>query len=278
MRLVVMALAGSLVMGTASAEQRLAPVQQPPVSVSLTYDGYIAGLNAMKLRAGMQLSPDGYDIGVNFRTAGLVGAVLSGNMLTRSTGSWVGSRAVPSSYKSAGVWRGVQREAQIDYPDGQPHIKVLTADDEDHEPVPPAMTKDTMDALSAVAFLVHTVTTTGKCDGDITTYDGRRVSEIKARTVGMETLPPESRSSYSGPAMRCDLQTHQTAGFPPDAGPDDMVHKINHSSVWLIPAKPGMAPVPARMSFEVRLFGHLTIYLTSMQPEARLASFSPRIK
>jgi len=245
-------------------------------SAELTYSGYIAGFNVFDVKAGVELSPDGYQLGLGFRTVGVVGAVIHSDMLAFSQGVWRPNTVVPQRYLSAGLWRGDQRSADIEYPDGNPHIeRLIPHDDTPRDPIPEAMTHHTADALSAIAFLVNTVATTGGCDGHINTFDGRRLNSVTSHTAGTETLPIESRSFYAGPALRCDLEGRQIAGFPLDAGPDDMLRHTNHSSVWLAPAQPGMPPVPVLMSFEVRLLGHLTLYVTGIRKSAELAHRVP---
>jgi hypothetical protein len=282
-RLVVLA-AGILLPGALSAEPNLPAGPRGPLgdasrgSAELSYSGFVAGLNVSTVRSAIKLGPDGYEMGVSFRTAGLVGAFVRAENIARVDGVWRGARAVPNRYESAGVYRGTPRQVEIDYPDGQPHIKVFQPPEEtEHEPVPESFRQNTTDALSAIAMLVHTVATTGACEGSTATFDGRRASRIEAHTVGIENLPPESRSSFSGPALRCDIEGRQVAGFPFDAGPDDMVRKPQHSSVWLASVQPGMPPVPVLMSLEVRYLGHMTVYLTKAIPGAQLAQFTPRL-
>jgi hypothetical protein len=247
-------------------------------ATELVYAGFVAGLNVSNIRAALQLNPQGYEMGVSFRTAGLVGTFLKAENISRAQGVWRGGRAAPKIYASAGLWRGNPREIEIEYSAGQPVIKRFNPPvDPEHEPVPEALRQNTTDSLSAIANLVHLVASTGGCDGETTTFDGRRLSKIVVHTVGMETLPPESRSSFSGPALRCDIDGRQIAGFPLDAGPDDMIRKPQHSTVWLATVTPGMPAVPVMMSLEVRLLGHMTIYLTQARPGAQLAQFTPRL-
>lgn len=264
-------------MAEPNAPQR-STMEQPRAAAELAYEGFVAGLNVSTIRAGFQLNSQGYEMGVSFRTAGLVGAFFKAENIARAQGVWRGDRAVPSTYASAGLWRGSPREIEIDYPAGQPVLTRFNPPlDPEHELVPEALRRNTTDALSAVAHLVHLVATTGRCDGETTTYDGRRLSKIVVHTVGMETLPPDSRSSFSGPALRCDVDGRQTAGFPTDAGPDDMTRKPQHSTVWLASAAPGMPAVPVLMSIEVRALGHMTVYLTQARLGAQLAQYTPRL-
>lgn len=247
-------------------------------AADLTYAGFVAGLNVSNIRAAFQLNPQGYEMGISFRTAGLVGTFFKAENIARAEGAWRGGLASPKVYASAGLWRGNPREIEIGYPAGQPVIQRFNPPvDPEHEPVPEAMRQNTIDALSAIASLVHLVETTGKCDAETTTFDGRRVTRVAVHTVGMETLPPESRSSFSGPALRCDIDGRQIAGFALDAGPDDMIRKPQHSSVWLASAAPGLPAVPVMMSLEVRLLGHMTVYLTQARLGAQLAQFTPKL-
>jgi hypothetical protein len=258
-----------------------AQAQQPAVPVSrgeFAYAGYIAGFNVFDVHAAVELRPDGYQLGLAFRTVGLVGAVLHGDMLSHAQGAWVSGRVVPQHYRSGGLWRGLQRAADIEYPDGQPHIVTLVPEqDSPRDPVPEAMRQNTADALSSMAFLLHTVATTGGCEGQVNTFDGRRVTTVTVHTAGTEILPLDNRSIYAGPTLRCDIEGRQLAGFPLDAGPDDMLRKPQHSSVWLATLQPGLPPVPVLMSFEIRVLGHMTLYVTKIEEGAKTGRFNPAL-
>lgn len=272
--LVALVLAAGPVLAEPSASSAVAA---PPIQrAEMSYAGYVTGFNAMNARVGLELTPSGYQLGISFRTAGMISVFFRGNNLSLVDGTWHGSGVAPRHYESGGIWRGNPRHTEIDYPDGQPHLMAMLPQVEpDRDPVPAAMQRNTIDVLSAVAMLVHSVATTGRCEGIAATFDGHRVSEVKATTVGMETLPPESRSSFSGPALRCDLDGRQLAGFPKDAGPDDMIHKPQHSTVWLASPQPGMPQVPVLLFTEVRNLGHVTLYLTQGSSGANMAQFKP---
>jgi hypothetical protein len=175
------------------------------------------------------------------------------------------------------MWRGDPRRVEIDYPQGQPVVRALipTITDDPREPVPPEMTRDTMDSLSAVADLMHVVATTGACETKGTTFDGHRVATATARTVGTEMLPPESRSSYSGPALHCQMTGQQIAGFPKDAGPNDYVHHPQVADAWFAQVVPGLPPMPVLMTFPTRLMGNMRVYITQAKPTANFAEFTP---
>lgn len=279
LRLSIGLVASLLAIGPALAEPnaRNAVAALPTQHAEMTYAGYVAGFNVMNARTGLELTTTGYQVGIAFRTAGMISVFFRGDNLSRVDGVWHGLSAAPRHYESGGTWRGDRRHTEIDYPDGQPHLMAMLPQVEpDRDPVPAAMQRNTIDVLSAVAMLVHSVAMTGRCEGSATTFDGHRVSEVKATTVGMETLPPESRSSFSGPALRCDLDGRQLAGFPKDAGPDDMIHKPQHSTVWLASLQPGMPQVPVLLSIETRNVGHVTLYVTQGRSATNIAEFKPQ--
>ena len=251
----------------------------PPISVGrFAFAGYLAGVNVFDIQSAIELRQDGYQIGIGFHTVGLVGAVLHGEMLAHSQGTWRPGSVKPQHFRSGGLWLGTPHLMDIEYPNGQPKLVTITpVVDSPREPIPEAATQDTADALSAIAFLLHTVAANGNCEGQLKTYDGRRVTKIIAHSAGTEILPLESRSSFAGPALRCDMETTQLAGFPLDAGPDDRARQIQHSSVWVASLQPSLPPVPVQMSFEIRLLGHMTLYVTKIEQGAEAGRFNPAL-
>jgi hypothetical protein len=127
------------------------------------------------------------------------------------------------------------------------------------------MQRDTLDSLSAMAFLVRQVAQTGRCDGTVRIFDGRRVLETSSHTVGMEVVRPDYRSKFQGTALRCDMRARQLAGFQHDADEAE-IRRIHISQAWLAPLVPGQPALPVRVVFETRFFGSATAYLTEFGP------------
>ena len=101
-----------------------------------------------------------------------------------------------------------------------------------------------------------------------------RVADIASHTVGEEILPHDDRSSFSGPALRCDVEGRQLAGFLHDESPADL-HRIQHSTAWLARLVPGGPRLPVRVVFETHYFGHGTAYLTDLTSGDTPATPSP---
>lgn len=245
----------ALVLPFAAQAQQRAPVQ-------LNFAVYMGGLNVLDITSAVDLNAGGYQVALSYRTVGLFGLVFHSEAHSLAQGRWDGPGLVPLRFASSGTARGVPRRTVIDYVRGQPLVRALEPPEEpDHEPVPVAMQRDTIDTLSAMVLLVRQVATTGRCDGHTATFDGRRVVDIASRTVGEEALPSDGRSGIGGAALRCDLEWRQLAGFQRGAGGEEL-HKIQHSSAWLAPLWSGGPKLPVRVEFETRFFGHGTAYLT----------------
>lgn len=245
----------------------LATVQagsETPVRVS--YVAYAAGLQIAAVDASFQLDPNAYRVELALRTTGVVGWLFRTQTVTTVDGNWRADRPAPHQFLSQGEIRGEPRFSLIDYKQGQPLVRQLIPPNEtEREPVPPEIQANSVDSLSAMAELVRVARRTGGCEGTTRVFDGRRASDVTARTVGEEIVPPSSRSVFTGPALRCDFVGQMVAGFWLDAD-RKAGQKPMKGSAWLANSLPG-APaggtrLPVRITFESRWFGDVTLYLT----------------
>jgi hypothetical protein len=238
------------------------PVAAQPAATKLDYAAYSNGVNVLDLQASMALSPSFYRVQVSYHLTGLVGAIVHADSQTTVDGRFQGDRTEPRELFSSGHMRGQPRVTQIDWQNGNPVIMQMVPPVEtERDPVPAEDQAHTIDSLSAMAALLRRVAATGRCEGAANTFDGRRLSEIEAHTVGEETLEKSDRSIFQGTALRCDFQGRQLAGFFRDHDPD-VVRRPQHGSAWFARLAPGDAPVPVRITFETRVFGWATLYLT----------------
>jgi hypothetical protein len=253
------ALLAALLVASPGRAEDLAPAH-------VGYAVYAAGMNVLDITSEVDVAGPRYRLDFSSRTAGLFGAFFNSQSDSFVQGAWMGTRPAPLRFASWGTLRGTARRTTLDYEFGQPVVRTLEPPDEpDHDAVPLALQRDTVDALSALAMLVRQVALTNRCDGHLTIFDGRRVSEITARTVGEEALAPTSRSTFAGPALRCDFAGRQLAGFKHDESETDR-NKVHESTAWFARVVPGAPPLPVRVRFESRFFSQATAYLVEAGP------------
>lgn len=235
------------------------PARADPVR--LHYLGFAAGLRVVELGATLSFAEGRYDASLDLQTLGLVDAFAHADSVAEVHGAWLGEAAAPRSYDSHGLFHGEPHRMSIAWRDGQPRVLArLPEGDDGREEVAAPLRANTIDSLSAMMTLLHRVAVSGSCDGHARVFDGRRLSEIAAQTVGEVTLPPTSRSVFAGPALRCDFEGTLLAGFRHD---DNRARaaRPQHGSVWLAALAPGGPMVPVRVSFHTGLFGDTTMYL-----------------
>jgi hypothetical protein len=243
-----------------------AALAQAPVSLHASYDTYAAGMHVAKVETGLSLGPRTYQINLAYRTTGLAGFFVRGHQYDFVNGNWRGLRATPSRFVGEGSWRGIDRQAEIEYQDGKPVIRqLMPPNDVEREPVPDGLKTNTVDTLSALAELIRVVDSTGRCESAARTYDGRRAVQIEAHTAGEELLEPTNLSSFAGKALRCDFSGRMLAGF---LFADDRAREGRpmHGSAWLAPVAGSGPRLPVRMTFETKWFGDATMYLTGVGP------------
>lgn len=253
----------------AHAQSARAPAPQgqgaPTQVVRVRYAGYAKGFNAFNLDADWAIGSADYKVHTVFRTAGALGAIYQAENDTTSEGRFVADRAQPRRFYSWGHARGRQRVTLIDYPAGDPVVRqLLPPSEEEREPVPEGVQARTVDTLSVMALLLRRIATTGRCDGRAATFDGRRASDISARTGAQETLEASSRSPFNGAALRCDFEGRQTGGFMKNED-QEVLRRSQRGTAWFARVGPGEAWVPIRVQFDTRMVGAVTMYLQSAQ-------------
>lgn len=233
----------------------------PAAAEQLHYEAYAAGVNVIDMDADFDVEPSRYHVVLDYKTVGALNLVMRSHQKTTVDGHFIAERPVPERFYSSGVLRGENRLTQIDYANGQPTVRQLQPPNEkEREDVPQAQQRNTVDTLSAMAQLIHQVNTTGRCDGQLTTFDGRRLATLAARTSGEQPLDHTGRSSYAGPTLRCEFVGRQLGGFKTDEVRADQ-EKPQQGTAWFAALTPGGPMVPVRIAFRTKWFGDATMYL-----------------
>lgn len=240
-------------------------------TVHLAFNVYAAGLHVAEVDTRYSTGPRTYRIDLAYHTTGLTGFFVRGHQVNSVRGQWFGNQPEPEYFDGTGQWRGEDRVARIAYDNGRPIIRALSPPNEsEREPVPAELQARSIDTLSALLALIRTVAQTERCELTVRTYDGRRATEVTARSSGDEILPYTPRSFFQGHAQRCDFAGKMLAGFR--FGDDPASIKPLHGSAWLARLSPDGPLIPVRMTFETRWFGEAVMVLTNAGPPQEAGS------
>jgi hypothetical protein len=241
----------------------LAPLAGRAEPFVAQYEIRAAGLAMLRAEVTIDLDGTQYRVISRMRSAGL-GSVLSrSDSVTSVEGRWRGADPVPARYRMQGLWRGDQRTVAMDWASpGQPVVNRLEPEEPEREPVPEALRRGTVDTLSAMAKLARAVALTGRCEGSAAVYDGRRRTDIRAWTEGMERLPGSGPAA--GEALRCGFESRLLAGARLDRDAEE-ARKPQLSTAWLGRPQPGLPAIPLRIDLPGRWFGGLRVVLTGVQ-------------
>ena len=233
-------------------------------TIRLSYTLYGHGFHVLNVVVDLRLSGAGYSVRLNDRTAGFLGLMLHTDVTSTATGRFTSAGVRPVRFESTGYSRGAQRQTVLEYVDGNPSVRVLTPSEPRRDRVDPAQTTGSIDTLSAMADMMREVQQDGRCDGHATVFDGLRLTQVSARTVGQQTVPPDGRSPYGGSALRCDFVSLQTGGFLHN-DEEARLRKPQHGSAWVAPVGQNLPALPVRITFENPKLGLATMFLTKIE-------------
>ncbi len=242
----VFRLASAFVYITASSK----PVHATSVPAPGSYVGYVLGVHAFDLTFAVSLEPAAYHVAVSFRLAGVLGALWPAEGNTAVDGSLTNNKPEPREMLSQGRYWGTAHMLRVTWKNGRPIIVQMSPPAEaEREPVPLRDQANTLDTLSAVVALIQQIAAIGRCDMSLHTYDGSRLSELASRTLGEEVLKPTGRSTFQGPALRCELAGRMIGGFVRgDKSPES--RRTKTATIWFARVHPREPPIPVRMVFQ----------------------------
>lgn len=234
------------------------------VPVRATYAAYASGLNILNLEAGYRLGPEDYRVEIALRTTGLLSVFVSGTQTSLAEGRILpGDTLRPRRYAVEGMWRGTPRRVTIDYDGTQPAIRAMVPPNgAERDEVPETLRAGTVDTLTALAMLARRIERTGRCDGSVATFDGRRRVDFTATTMGEETLRASTTAPFGGTALRCAFEGTQIAGFW-RAQDRTQAAEPQRGTAWFARIVPDAPPIPVQITAETRWLGTAFLYLTA---------------
>lgn len=238
-------------------------------AVLARYEVRAGGIGVMRAEVLFDLSGPRYRVQTRVRPVGVGGLFGGGVQVSATEGSWRGADPLPRRYSSEGEWRGARRAVLLDYAPpsgGAPLLRVLEPPLEpEREPVPEALKRGTVDTLSAMAKLLRAVSETGRCEGEAPVYDGRRRSDFRAWTEGLDELP-RGTGAFVGPALRCAFLGHVVAGRHAEQERENAGRPPQPVTAWVARPLPGRAAVPVLIEMQTRWFGTVRVVLAGAEP------------
>jgi len=233
---------------------------------TLHYTARLHGIPLLDLGMCLQLGTTSYSASVTARTVGIAEFMAHGRAQGHVSGTVDGTSVKPRAYAERSRLSGQDYAIDIDYPAGDPVLRLQTPPQaRDRLPVPADALAGAIDGLSAIALESLVATRTGGCQGVALVYDGRQLRRATTHTGGHDVLPGGAHAIYAGPALRCETESVMLAGFlKADAvGPQS---RPRYSKVWLAPVVPGGPDVPVRVLFDADILGDIIVDLDGASP------------
>jgi hypothetical protein len=233
-------------------------------TVRLSYDAYVGPFYVVSAEAELRLDGDRYRVVTRAQSEGLAGVLFSWQSEARSEGRFAGPRLQPRSHEMDGQWSGEARQVRLSYDGGGPIAAQISPppDLSERDPVPPGLTADTVDPLSATLDVLLGIAGGGDCEGEYKVFDGRRRYDMIVRPGASAVLERVHSSVYAGLAQRCEFRLRRIAGFLKK--PSKLGRQVTDPVLWVASPMPGVPPVPVRFTADTG-FGELRIHLTRVQ-------------
>jgi hypothetical protein len=284
-----LALAGSAAQGAEAGGQAAgqAPADAAAPGAEMTYGVYVGGVHVVDAVASLALAENRYRVRLQAAMQGFLGTLAPITADTVAEGRLADGSVRPARYRSVATWRNRPRLTELRY--GGDAVEVITdpPPEQEREPVPEALRRDTVDPLTAAVGMIETLARGGRCDGRVPVFDGRQRYDLDFAAAGEEELAPSDVGLFRGRAQVCTVTFRPLAGrwkaarrdrdegAPPRRGAPAVP-----MTLWLARLTPGDAPVPVRLAAETP-FGTVLVHLArysreaSLPPPTRLAGPAP---
>lgn len=198
----------------------------------------LAGVDLGKLALSAILKGDEYTASSWLETGGVVNWFWESRIDADSRGVFGSGKVVPEAYNSDYKGAKSKQKVALSYANGFPgQLTAIPEYDLKRFPVTEEQKEGTIDPLSGMVLGISAVTATeaSPCGTAIPVFDGRRRYNVNF-TYRHNVEVDEGKHGYRGPALECELQYEQIAGFKPqlEDAKDREVPKIY---AWLAPVK-----------------------------------------
>lgn len=244
----------------------------PAGQQTMIYEVYAGGIHALQATMVIDLSqPDLYTLNLAAKTRGLLGRLAPWEGTFDSEG-WVEKDGTyqPEIHQSTGTWRGEVETKQYRYNrDGS--FKELTITEHEkpsqsQEP-DPALTDQTVDALTATLQIMKSVAAGQACEGTSDVFDGKRRFAKIFHEKSDDMLQASKYNIYEGPAKKCTIEVQPKGGkwYKKPRGwlsiQEQGRAKGTMPTLWVASLSEGEPAIPVKLLVKTD-YGALMVHLT----------------
>jgi len=241
-----------------------------PTRTALHFTGYVLGLPVMNFAIDLAQSGETYDVQMNYHTTGPIRVFFPADREVTAHGTSTATRVQPLEYEINGQARGRIYHAIIHFGAVTPVVDNESPREpanprDQFQPIPPALTANAIDNVSAVLGLLRQVAATGRCERDAHVFDGRMLTDLRATTAPDQLLTADHGSVFAGVAHQCRFTGQVLAGGPkPPPGRDRRRGPPPVGTAWIAPIGPAGEMLLVRVAFTTPT-GSLVFYLDQNQ-------------
>lgn len=247
-----------------------ARADEPFASAEVDFGLFMLGTKAFGIHMAAQRQDERLTIATAMQSAGPLNFVMRFKMQGEVAARIAGGRLHPLRYATSSDGTFNQRRILMVWDeDGLPRTDVIPANDEDdRDPVPPELTRATLDPTTATIARALRPGMEPPCQGSDPIFDGRRRYNLHFELVGTEELKSDNRSAFAGPAYKCAVRFERIAGYARkyEAESRKLEEQSNH--VWLARVRGVDVWLPVKLASGWRL-GEATGYIAGAKLNGR---------
>ena len=224
--------------------------------VELAYEIRLGGLPAGTIDLKLELEAERYAVSAQTRSRGFIDLLVGFRSAAASHGTRSRAMLTPLAHRADNEWRGEARRVRIAFGEEGAAASVSPPPElDDRAPVPLALTRGTVDPLSAALQAALSAQAGRPCEGRLDVFDGRR----------RYTLHFEDRRQEPD-GLHCGLRLERIAGLSHDPWLPVM-EPIETAELWIAPRRAGLPPIPLRLQADTA-FGAAIVRLTAIDGAA----------
>lgn len=240
----------------------------------LTYEVYGGGFNAVLAKLNMEeASSDRYRTKLYAKTKGFLGSMFPWYGTFETNGWHINNKKrQPETHIVSSTWRGETEIKEYAYnKSGEFKALRITEEGKDKSPdsIDMALTKDTIDALTATLNVMEFVSKGQKCEGESLIFDGKRRFKLLFKDKGKKHLEASKYNIFEGEATECVVEIEPKGGrwHKKPRGWLSLQEQGRKygalPTIWLASVGKDKAFVPVKVRLKTQfgtLFAHLTQY------------------